>query len=125
MKTVFTVLWVVVAFATGSHGHELPMFGDVPKLGDEWRVRGRESQVPQVTGTLRVTFLVLTNAKTGDFLSFCAEKLNDKPFPKANRVPWSDMAGARFPGGYTTWHQPKEYKPVVYWLRNEIIDVSV
>jgi hypothetical protein len=124
MKTVFMVLWVVVAFARAS-GHELPMFGAVPKLSEEWRVRERETEVPRFNGTLRVSYLVLTNSKTGDFLSFCAEKLNDKPFAKANRVPWSDMASARFPGGYTTWHQPKEYKPVVYWLRNEIMDVSV
>jgi hypothetical protein len=42
MKTVFMVLWVVVAFARAS-GHELPMFGAVPKLSEEWRVRERET----------------------------------------------------------------------------------
>jgi hypothetical protein len=124
MKTLFTLFWLA-AVATASHAHELPKFGAVPKLSDEWKVRERETQVPMFNGTLHVSYLVLTNSKTGDFLSFCEEKLDGEPFSKANRVPWSDMAGARFPGGYTTWHQPDQYKPLAHWIRNDIVDLAV
>ena len=125
MKALFVILWSVWAFAKASHGHELPMFGAIPKLSDEWRVRERETEIPRPKG-LQVSHLVLTNSRTGDFLSFSEETLKyGRPFSKANRVPWSDMAGNRFPGGYTTWHQPNDYKPVVHWVRNEVVDLSV
>jgi len=115
MKALCAILWFVAAFVKSSYGHDLPMFGAVPKLSDEWRVRERETQVPMFDGKLHVAYLVLTNSRTGDFLSFSEEKLRDAPFSKVNRVPWSDMAGERFPGGYTTRHRPKEYDPVGHW----------
>jgi hypothetical protein len=126
MKPVFMILWFVMAFAKASYGHELPMFGAVPKLSDEWRVRERETDVPRFAGTWHIASLVLTNSRTGDFLSFCEEKkVEGAPFSKVNRVPWSDGAADRFPGGYTRLHRPEEYKPRVYWVRNEVVDIGV
>jgi hypothetical protein len=39
MRALCVILWFVVAFGRSSYGHDLPIFGAIPKLSDKWRVR--------------------------------------------------------------------------------------
>jgi hypothetical protein len=100
--------------------HELPRYGAIPDLDQEWALREKRDEGAPEKGT---SWLVFTNSQNGDFLSISADRLGDKAFPKVNRVPWSDMAGDRFPGGYP-WNQLEGQMFAGHWIRNEVVNLS-
>jgi hypothetical protein len=102
--------------------HDLPRYGRIPALRPEWMLRGKGAEGGPEKGS---SWLVFTNSLNGDFLSISADQISDKPYPKVNRIPWSDMAGDRFPGGYPASADTQEQRFEGSWIRNEIVDLSV
>jgi hypothetical protein len=118
--SLFLTAWL----ATGvlASGQELPMFGQLPKLNERWRVReqGKDDASP-----IALSWIVLTNSQSGDMLSFAAQKIvGRKGFPKVNRGPWSDTAADMFPGGHPAWNKPLGQSFAVHWIRNEVVELS-
>jgi hypothetical protein len=98
--------------------HELPLFGELPTLDERW--------IRQDVGTNRAprsSWIIFSNSQNGDMLSFAADEIARK-VRKVDRVPWSDMAGSIFSGGYPVWNKPAGENFAVYFIRNEVVQLS-
>ena len=103
-------------------GYELGMYGRIPDLKKEW-VLWKQGESGAVG--IRTSWLVLTNSEGGDFLSISVDRRgHGQPF-KVNRVPWSDMAADRFPGGFPVGEKPEGQSFYGEWIRNDVVEVSV
>jgi hypothetical protein len=102
-------------------GHELPLFGELPALDKMWKVR---EQGTNSALSMRSSWIVLTNSQSGDMLSFFADEIRGNAARKVDRAPWSDMAGSIFPSGYPAWNKPAGENSSVYWIKNEVIELS-
>ena len=126
MKTrtaTFVLSSALFSAALMSAAEELPMFGQLPRLAKEWIVHEKGTNR---TGPIITSWMILTNAQTGDVLSFYEEKHGNKPVPKpTNQGPWTEMAISLFPGGYPAWNQPAARRiKSSLWGRNALVDLA-
>jgi hypothetical protein len=79
----------------GLAAQELPLLGRLPKLGRDWSLQQQDAKQK---GAFEYAWATFTNSKTGDRISFAADKYNG-----ANRSAGSDptrsTAISMFPGG--------------------------
>ena len=108
------------AISIHAAGQELPRFGKLPDLGRDWKVRESGTNGTAARG---FSWMVFTNAKTGDPMSFAAYKYGDGILPRVSRGLWSSTAGEIFPAGYPAWTAGHP-RVRVNWLRNDIVEVS-
>lgn len=94
--SVFTFLIVCFTAAPKASSQELPLLGGLPQPGREWTLRERGTDHDRSYEYAWATF---TNAKTGDILSFVADR-----YPNVVRKVGADAvrqaATDMFPGGY-------------------------
>lgn len=117
-ESLFLITWLATALL--SRSQELPMFGQLPKLDKRWTLC---DQGTNVTASYGLSWVVLTNSQSGDMLSFAAQRFGTNAFPSVNRA-WSDMAADIFPGGYPAWSKPPGQNFRVYWIRNDVVELS-
>ena len=78
------------------NAQNLPLFGELPNLGKQWKLRDHGDASP-------FHWVVLTNAETSDLLSFASYKLRLKSGVKQDLIYLSDTAHEIFPGGHPVW----------------------
>jgi hypothetical protein len=118
--SVFLITWLAAGLL--AHGQELPMFGQLPTLDKRWTLR---EQGTNGTSPIVLSWIVLTNSQSSDILSFAAQKIvGRKGFPKVHRDPWSHAAADIFPGGYPAGNKPFDQSFRVYWIRNDVVELT-
>ncbi len=102
MKTRILLLLVVCCHTVHADAPELPLLGKLPDLGRDWvlQKQGSSPQQPETkkTGAWSCAWATFTNSKTGDIMSFAADRyLNTKRTVGSDPVRQS--ATDKFPGG--------------------------
>ena len=82
---------------------ELPFFGQLPKLDENWKLlnRGKNGE--------SWGWVIMTNGKSGDLLSFAAHRLG--PGERKELILFSDTSHELFPTGLPSWLKPRADKP--------------
>jgi hypothetical protein len=76
MKNPLAILFMLIAAVAAAHsarGEELVMFGSLPDPGKEWSVLKKGSRADD--SFYSFSWVVFTNSRTGDMLSFVADRL--------------------------------------------------
>lgn len=106
MRTHTLVFLLFVVCCIGNHrvaAQELSFFGQLPKLDEHWKLlnRGKNSD--------SLGWVVMTNEKSGDLLSFAAQRLG--PGSMRELIYLSDTSHELFPTGTPSWLKPRAEKP--------------
>lgn len=123
LKNMRIILLVMVAMLN-SKGEDLalPLFGPIPRVDANW---GLLEKGTNYSNRHSFSWLILTNRKSGDLLSFAAEAYGTNEFAEVNRVPWSDLVADRFPGGEPGWKGEGAQKYIGHWIRNEVRTIRI
>jgi len=100
MKKLLSFLLAVIASVAAAHqacGEELAMFGNLPDPGKEWSVLKKGARADG--SFYSFSWVVFTNAKTGDILSFVADRYAGST-RTVDSSPVRQAAVDMFPGGY-------------------------
>jgi hypothetical protein len=112
-----------IAASDQSIGQELPMFGPLPKLGKNWKLR---DQGTYGTSFPKWSWAVFTNSQNGDLMSFAAQKLGNRPAPKVSLSgPWLSTASEIFPGGNPMFIGNPGHGLKGNWIRNNVIALTL
>ena len=93
-------LLLIFWFATGHcvGGEALPLFGELPDPGKNWRLR---EQGKCGDSSFQWHWVILTNSETGDVLSYASHRF--EPGERRELIYLSDTAHEIFPAGYPAW----------------------
>lgn len=95
MKHRAIFLLAVFCFAIHADAQELPLLGRLPQLGRDWSLQKQDAKKEW---NYEYSWATFTNSKTGDLISFAADR-----YPNKNRAVGSDptreAAIGMFPGG--------------------------
>ena len=107
MKKLFAYFLAVIASVSAADqacGEELAMFGNLPDPGKEWSVLKKGSRADG--SFYSFSWVVFTNSKTGDMLSFVADRYAGAVRTVTSN-PVQQAAVDMFPGGYPHLIEPK------------------
>ena len=117
MKRRAILLFIVCCQAIHVDAQELSLLGQLPELRRDWTLR---NQATKKEGAYEYSWATFTNSKTGDLISFAADK-----YTNANRAVGSDpvrqAATDMFPGGLPRFMHDRP----TGWLIADVIRFSV
>ena len=117
MKRRAILLFIVCCQAIHVDAQELSLLGQLPELRRDWTLR---NQATKKEGAYEYFWATFTNSKTGDLISFAADK-----YTNANRAVGSDpvrqAATDMFPGGLPRFMHDRP----TGWLIADVIRFSV
>jgi hypothetical protein len=112
-----TFLLLVCCYSIRVDAQELSLLGGLPQLGRDWLLQKQDTKSE---GSYEYSWATFTNSKTGDLISFAAEK-----YGNANRAVGSDpvrqAATEMFPGGLPRFMQDRP----TGWIIADIVRFSV
>jgi len=113
------ILILIVCCAAIAHvnGQELSLLGQLPQLGRDWSLRQRETKRE---GAYEYSWAIFTNSKTGDLISFAADKYTNAD-RKVRYDPVRQAATDMFPGGLPRFMK----NGVTGWALADVIRFSV
>ncbi len=113
------ILILIVCCAAIAHvnGQELSLLGQLPQLGRDWSLRQRETKRE---GTYEYSWAIFTNSKTGDLISFAADKYTNAD-RNVRYDPVRQAATDMFPGGLPRFMK----NGVTGWALADVIRFSV
>ncbi|HKS36463.1 MAG TPA: hypothetical protein VJW76_04685, partial [Verrucomicrobiae bacterium] len=119
---IFLVGWLSTDYHAS--GQELPMFGQLPIPGKNWKLReqGKSDDFP-VPWEVPWAWVVMTNSESGDVLSFAAHKLPQGS--KLELIYLSDTAREIFPAGDPLWVSTRNQDFNPYTIRNSVVRLNL
>lgn len=116
----FALFFVALSYLCSvpdANSEQLPLFGELPSLEKQWRLRSRGDAG-------RFHWVVLTNAETSDALSFASYKLPLKPGGKQDLIYLSDPAREIFPDGDPVWPARDVHDLTITSIRNAVVKLD-
>ena len=112
-----SVVSVYLGLVREVNAEQLPLFGELPSLEKQWRLRSRGDAG-------RFHWVVLTNAETPDALSFASYQLPLKPGGKQDLIYLSDTALEIFPDGDPVWPAHNVQDLTISSIRNAVVKLD-